>query len=295
LKLKISNIFNALSKTRNAVKSALNNVLGKQVNEDTLEELESQLILADMGIHTVNEILSLFHKKERHHFLPSLKEYLSSQLKDSNHKDVNESLPMVIFIVGVNGTGKTTSTAKLAHYYCERGFHPMLIGADTYRAGAIAQLRSWSNRLDIRFIANEQTKDPSAILYDGLYSAQKSQIDLVIVDTAGRLHTHSNLMEELKKMERVVKTKFSSFSLQTLITIDSTLGQNSLQQAMEFQRTILIDGAILTKLDGTAKGGIVFPLVQRTGIPVRFIGTGEDLDNFSVFNSEEYVSSLVDI
>ena len=292
--MKFTNLFNALSRTRKAMQSAINNVLGKQVKEETIDEFESQLITADLGVQTVDEIMSIFKKEKQEDFLLSLKTYLLSELNHSDDFLSKIDLPAVILVVGVNGTGKTTTSAKLAHYYKQSGYDPMLVAADTYRAAAIEQLKLWSNRLNIRFIANEKTKDPSAVLYDGLQSAQSSKTDIVIVDTAGRLHTHTDLMEELSKMERVVKTKFSSFTLRSLLTIDATIGQNSLQQAKEFQEHIQIDGAVLTKMDGTAKGGIVFPLYQQTGVSVHFMGIGEDLDNLCVFNSEEYVASLVD-
>jgi fused signal recognition particle receptor len=292
--MKFSKLFSALSKTRNSIKSALGNMLVKQVSKSTLEEVESQLITADLGVQTVDEIMSIFKNEKQENFLISLKNYLLSALKHSGDFLSTNELPAVILVVGVNGTGKTTTSAKLAHYYSKSGHNPMLVAADTYRAAAIEQLRLWSNRLNIRFIANEKTRDPSAVLFDGLVSAESSGSDIVIVDTAGRLHTHTDLMGELGKMERIVKTKFPSFILRSLLTVDATLGQNSLQQAKEFQQHIQIDGAVLTKMDGTARGGIVFPLCQQTGVPVHFMGIGEDLDNLISFNTEEYVASLIE-
>jgi len=292
--MKMTKMFSALSRTRSAVKSALNKVLSKEVKEDTIEELESQLITADLGVHTVEQIMVLFRKEKQDNFLLSLKNYLLSILSYSDDFFMNDDLPVVILVVGVNGTGKTTTSAKLAHYFTQAGYDPMLIAADTYRAAAIEQLKLWSNRLNIRLIANEQTKDPSAILFDGLVSAQAANTEIVIVDTAGRLHTHTDLMGELSKMERVIKTKFSSYTLRSLLTIDATIGQNSLQQAKEFQKHLNIDGAVLTKMDGTAKGGIVFPLYHQTKIPIYFMGIGEDLDSLCPFNSDDYVSSLID-
>ena len=292
--MKFSKLFNSLNRTRTAVKFALNNVLGKHVKDETIDELEAQLITADLGVHTVEEIMSLFRKEKQDNFLLSLKNYLLSVLNHTDDFLKNEDLPAVIIVVGVNGTGKTTTSAKLAHYYTQSGHNPMLIAADTYRAAAIEQLKLWSNRLNIRFIANKQTKDPSAILFDGLVSARAENTDIVIVDTAGRLHTHSHLLDELSKMKRVVKTKFPSLTLRCLLTIDATIGQNSLQQAKEFQKHIHIDGAVLTKMDGTAKGGIVFPVYHQTKIPVYFMGTGEDIDSLCLFNSDDYVSSLID-
>ena len=290
----MTKLFSALSRTRSTVKSALNKVLSKEVKEDTIEELEAQLITADMGVHTVEEIMDLFRRENQDSFLLSLKNYLLSVLSYSDDFIKNNDLPTVILVVGVNGTGKTTTSAKLAHYFIQAGYDPMLIAADTYRAAAIEQLKLWSNRLNLRLIANEKTKDPSAILFDGLVSAQASNTEIVIVDTAGRFHTHTDLMDELSKMERVINTKFSSYALRSLLTIDATIGQNSLQQAKEFQKYLHIDGAVLTKMDGTAKGGIVFPLYQQTKIPVFFMGVGEDIDSFCPFNSDDYISSLID-
>ena len=291
--MSFSKLFSALSKTRGAIRGALSRVLQKQVDESTLEELESQLIIADLGIQTVDEIISIFQKEKQENFVSSLKHHLCSVLNHGESFIEEKDLPTVILILGVNGTGKTTTSAKLAHYYTLNGLNPILIGADTYRAAAIDQLRQWSNRLNVRFIANEQTKDPSAILYDGLISAKTSKSDVVIVDTAGRLHTYTHLMDELGKMERIVKSKFPEFTLRSLLTIDAGLGQNSLQQAKKFQQYININGAVLTKMDGTAKGGIVFPLYKQTQIPVYFTGFGEELDNLSPFNIEEYVNSMV--
>ncbi|HJM46380.1 MAG: signal recognition particle-docking protein FtsY [Candidatus Marinimicrobia bacterium] len=292
--MKMTKLFGALSRTRSTVKSALNKVLSKGVKEDTIEELEAQLITADMGVHTVEEIMDLFRREKQDSFLLSLKNYLLSVLSYSDDFIKNNDLPTVILVVGVNGTGKTTTSAKLAHYFIQAGYDPMLIAADTYRAAAIEQLKLWSNRLNLRLIANEKTKDPSAILFDGLVSAQASNTEIVIVDTAGRFHTHTDLMDELSKMERVINTKFPSYTLRSLLTIDATIGQNSLQQAKEFQKYLHIDGAVLTKMDGTAKGGIVFPLYQQTKIPVFFMGVGEDIDSLCPFNSDDYISSLID-
>ena len=292
--MKMTKLFSALSRTRSTIKSALNKVLSKEVKEDTIEELEAQLITADMGVHTVEEIMALFRREKQDSFLVSLKNYLLSVLSYSDDFLKNNDLPIVILVVGVNGTGKTTTSAKLAHYFMQAGYDPMLIAADTYRAAAIEQLKLWANRLNLRLIANEQTKDPSAILFDGLVSAQATNTEIVIVDTAGRFHTHTDLMDELSKMERVINTKFSSYALRSLLTIDATIGQNSLQQAKEFQKYLHIDGAVLTKMDGTAKGGIVFPLYQQTKIPVFFMGVGEDIDSLCPFNSGDYISSLID-
>ncbi len=291
--MKFSGLFKALTKTRASVTQAINKVLGKQVNDETLEELESQLIIADLGFHTVNKIIDMFNRNNHRDIKTALKEYLISELKYDRRFVSSEDMPVVIFVVGVNGAGKTTTSAKLAHYFLQRGDHPLLVGADTYRAAAVEQLQLWSNRLKIKCISNEKTNDPSAVVYDGLKSAESSRSNVVIVDTAGRLHTNSDLLNELNKMERIVKTKFSYFKLRSLLIMDANIGQNSLQQAKEFQQAIQIDGAILTKMDGTAKGGIVFPLNQQFNVPVYFFGIGEDMDSLIPFNGSDYVSSLI--
>ena len=205
--------------------------------------------------------------------------------------DINGKI--VIMVVGVNGTGKTTTTAKLAHYYQNLGKKVILVGCDTYRAAALEQLDTWAKRLDIRMICNEKSQEPSAVLFDGMTAADTFSSDIVIVDTAGRLHTNKNLMEELAKMERVISNKFSHYKLTTFITIDANLGQNSFLQANRFNDYIKIDGVVLTKMDGTAKGGIIFSLYRELGIPVQFIGVGEDLRDLILFNRKEYVNSLL--
>jgi len=196
-------------------------------------------------------------------------------------------------VVGVNGTGKTTSAAKLANYYKSLGKKVLLVGADTYRAAAAEQLKIWANRVDVNIVCNEKSQQPSAVLFDGLTAAQSQGVDITIVDTAGRLHTYKNLMAELEKMYRVVESRFPEYEIHSLITLDASLGQNSLIQAREFANTVQVDGAVLTKMDGTAKGGIVFPLFKELNIPVKFIGVGEDLDDLIVFNRNEYVQGLL--
>ena len=198
-------------------------------------------------------------------------------------------------MVGVNGTGKTTSCAKLAKYYKSQGKKVLMIAADTYRAAAVDQLKVWSSRLNVEMIYNESSNQPSSVLFDGLTAAKSQKSDIIIVDTAGRLQTSKNLMSELEKMYGLAKKNFSSFNINSLITIDASLGQNSLIQAKDFNSIINLDGAILTKMDGTAKGGIVFPLYNESNISVKFIGTGEDLNDLYKFNRNEYIQSILGI
>ena len=288
----LDKFFNALEKTRTSIISTLKRLnTSSSVPEELIDDLESQLILADIGINTVDSIIGIIKNFSNEDFLRKVKKHLINELPKKYSLDLNNSTN-VIMMVGVNGTGKTTSAAKLAKLFKDNNKNVLLIAADTYRAAAIEQLKIWSERARVRLVYNEKTKDPSAVLFDGLHSAKASKYDVVIVDTAGRLHTYKNLMNELVKMQRVVKNKFSEFSLINIITIDSTLGQNSILQAKEFNNHIPLDSAILTKLDGTAKGGIIFPLYKMLGIPVQFIGVGEELGDILLFDPDKYLKGL---
>ncbi len=288
----LKTLFQALEKTRTSISEVFLQLKGKRISEDVLDDLELQLISADMGLNTAGEILGLIERYRGPDVIREVKTLLLNKLPAAS-VNITEKTPVIILIVGVNGTGKTTSTAKLASFYRRQGNSVMLVGTDTYRAGAVEQLRIWSERLRIRLVCNEKSKEPSAVLFDGLTAARSSGSDVVIIDTAGRLHTYKNLMAELEKMYRIIRQRFAAFALKTLITIDANLGQNSLIQARQFASHGDIDGAILTKMDGTAKGGIVFPLYEELGIPVLFIGTGERLEDLSPFYREEYIDSLL--
>ena len=288
----LSKLFNALEKTRFSLFGAFKNIKQGKISFDDLEKIEEQLLLADVGLDTVDSVVSILKKfsDDNHH--ARVREYLLSQLPEKFTLSHNDS-PVVIMMVGVNGTGKTTSAAKLAKLYCDHNKDVLLIAADTYRAAAIDQLRVWSNRAGVRLVSNEQTKEPSAVLFDGLMSAKSTGSDIIIVDTAGRLHTYDNLMRELEKMHRILNDRFSEFLVKNLITIDSLLGQNSIVQAKEFNNRVPLNGAILTKLDGTAKGGIIFPLYKGLGIPVQYIGFGEDISDFEFFDPNDYLDGLL--
>ena len=289
----VGKLFKALERTREKISDAFDSVRKQKVSIESLDELEEILILADIGFKNVENILDVVKKNKEDNFINSVENYLISILpKNQNDKDYN-STPNVIFMVGVNGTGKTTSSAKLAKYYKSQGKKVLMIAADTYRAAAIDQLKIWSSRLDVEIIYNESSNQPSAVLFDGLKAAKSQGSDIVIVDTAGRLHTSKNLMSELEKMYRLSQKNFSSFNINSLITLDASLGQNSLIQAKDFASKVELDGAILTKMDGTAKGGIIFPLYSELNIEVKFIGAGEDLDDLFRFNRDEYVKSFL--
>lgn len=289
----VGKLFKALKRTRETISDAFDSVRKQKVSIESLDELEEILILADIGFKNVENILDVVKKNKEDNFITSVENYLISILpKNQNDKDYN-SMPKVLFMVGVNGTGKTTSSAKLAKYYKSQGKKVLMIAADTYRAAAIDQLKIWSSRLDVEIIYNESSNQPSAVLFDGLTAAKSQGSDIVIVDTAGRLHTSKNLMSELEKMYRLSQKNFSSFNINSLITLDASLGQNSLIQAKDFASKVQLDGAILTKMDGTAKGGIIFPLYSESNIAVKFIGAGEDLDDLFRFNRDEYVQSFL--
>lgn len=286
-------IFQALRRTRATVADAFDTVVQRKVSVESLEDLEDTLISTDMGIDTVEAILGVVEKNRKEGFLSKVEDYLVSALPESKAIQQDKNSPIALLVVGVNGTGKTTSAAKLAHYYKSMGKKVLMVAADTYRAAAVEQLKTWANRLDVNIVCNTQSQQPSAILFDGLNAAKSQGTDIVIVDTAGRLHTYKNLMIELEKMYRVIESRFPEFKIHSLITLDASLGQNSLIQAREFSNTVQVDGAMLTKMDGTAKGGIVFPLFKELKIPVKFIGVGEDMDDLIVFNRNEYVQGLL--
>ncbi|MDP6033223.1 MAG: signal recognition particle-docking protein FtsY [Candidatus Marinimicrobia bacterium] len=286
-------IFQALRRTRATVADAFDTVVQRKVSVESLEDLEDTLISTDMGIDTVEAVLGVVEKNRKEEFLSKVEDYLVSALPESKAIQQDKNSPIALLVVGVNGTGKTTSAAKLAHYYKSMGKKVLLVAADTYRAAAVEQLKTWANRLDVNIVCNTQSQQPSAILFDGLNAAKSQGTDIVIVDTAGRLHTYKNLMIELEKMYRVIESRFPEFEIHSLITLDASLGQNSLIQAREFSNTVQVDGAMLTKMDGTAKGGIVFPLFKELKIPVKFIGVGEDMDDLIVFNRNEYVQGLL--
>jgi len=289
----IGKIFQALHRTRESVSNAFDKVIQRKVSPESLEELENTLISADMGVATVQAILKVVEKHRKDNLIHKVSDYLISILPQNNNGKILHTNPTALMVVGVNGTGKTTTAAKLAHYYKSLDKKVLLIGADTYRAAAAEQLKIWANRLDVKIIYNEQSQQPSGVLFDGLSAAQNQSVDMVIIDTAGRLHTYKNLMRELEKMYLMVESRFPNFKIHSLIMLDASLGQNSLIQAREFSDYVQMDGAILTKMDGTAKGGIIFPLYKELGIPVKFIGVGEDLDDLSVFNRHEYVQGLL--
>ena len=289
----MKNIFKALTQTREKVTKAFNILTQNKVASDSIDELEQLLLSADMGYETVESILNLVKNNKDEDFIINVQEHLIRILPkvDKDLTVFNE--PSIIIVIGVNGTGKTTTVAKLAKFYKGQNNEVLMIAADTYRAAAIDQLKLWSKRLDVKIVYNDKSQQPSSVLFDGLNAAKSNQIESVIVDTAGRLHTYKNLMQELEKMYYLAKNKFPEYKVSTLMTLDASFGQNSLIQVEEFLKFIDIDSVILTKMDGTAKGGIVFPLYKNLNVPVSFLGLGEDVDDLIIFDSSEYVKSLI--
>ena len=300
----VKNYDEGLQKTRKEFVSKLSNlsVKYKNISEDYFEELENILIMADIGVNTVMSFVDRLKdrvKKEKITDSSILKEiivdelfimYVGNNIIDSKIH-FSESGPTVILFVGVNGVGKTTTIGKIASMYNKLGKKVMLVAGDTFRAGAIEQLQEWGDRTNTTVISS-MSKDPSSVIYDGLTKAVDEEYDLVLVDTAGRLQNKSNLMDELSKINRVIKKIIPEGPNETLLVIDGTTGQNGISQAKSFKEITDITGIVLTKLDGTAKGGIVLAIKEEVNIPVKFVGLGEREDQIEAFDIEKYIYGL---
>jgi len=273
----------------------------KEIDPEMLDELEAIMIGADVGVTTTNEILDSIRDQVSRKTLQDaadLRDAIKAEVRkiltanDAPPKLTNDNEPFVILLVGVNGVGKTTTIGKLANRYKKDGKSVMLCAADTFRAAAIEQLEVWSNRSNTPLIKQKAGSDPSAVLYDALQSAKAKKIDVVIVDTAGRLHTKHNLMNELEKMTRIARREIPTAPHEVLLVLDATTGQNGLTQAKEFTKSAGVTGLVLTKLDGTAKGGVVTAIARELKIPIRFVGVGEQMDDLVEFSAEDFVESL---
>ncbi|MCI8575697.1 MAG: signal recognition particle-docking protein FtsY [Bacilli bacterium] len=293
-----------LEKTRNEFISKLS-LLGHKytkVTESYYEELEDLLIMADIGVNTVFKFMDVLRKRVKEENITDI-DYLQEVIVDelfiiyvsgerlSDKINFQEEGPTVVLMVGVNGVGKTTTIAKLAHKYIKMGKKVMLIAADTFRAGAVPQLEEWATKTGALFFGKENT-DPSSVIFDGLKKAEEESADLVFIDTAGRLQNKVNLMKELEKMNKVIGSIIPNAPHETLLVIDATTGQNGIMQAKSFQEITNITGIVLTKLDGTAKGGIVLAIKEEVNIPVKFIGLGETMDDLETFDIENYIYGL---
>ena len=293
-----------LEKTKNAVlhrTDALFRSLSGEINEDFYEELEEILILADFGAETAMEIIEMLRDAVREERIMSgdeaksaLRRILVSFLQKENLELNLNTKPASVLVIGVNGVGKTTSIAKIAHYLKSNGKTVLLAAGDTFRAAAGEQLGIWAERIGVDMISQGEGADPAAVVFDAAAAAKKRGADVLIVDTAGRLHNKKNLMDELHKISRVLDKELPDCDREVLLVLDATTGQNAVSQAKEFSRSAGITGLVLTKLDGTAKGGIVFSLKKELGIPVKFIGVGEAVDDLQPFSPEDFVNALFD-
>jgi fused signal recognition particle receptor len=289
-----------LAKTRTGLIEKVESLFtGRKIDEETLEELEEILISADVGMKAAEEIMASIKEKMNKgevRDVVSLKELLKKEMVSIlDHQRplvIQGDRPFVILAVGVNGVGKTTTIGKLASRFYSQGFSVLLAAGDTFRAAGIEQLEIWANRAKAQFVKHQSGSDPAAVAYDAIMAANHRCTDVVIIDTAGRLHTKSPLMEELKKVKRVIEKAMPGAPQEILLVVDATTGQNALRQAEMFNKAIGITGIALTKLDGTAKGGIIFAIKKDFGIPVRLIGIGEGLDDLRDFNPEEFVEAL---
>lgn len=286
-----------LTKTREAVFGSLFSN-AERIDDDFFDELEEGLILADVGMETTAELLEALRsacKQEHITERPAAKEKLIALVADhmrASQPFAADKGPSVLLIVGVNGVGKTTSIGKLAYVYKESGRSPMLAAADTFRAAAAEQLGEWAARADVPMVRHQEGSDPAAVVFDSIASYKAKGCDLLIVDTAGRLHNKQHLMDELSKIGRVIARELPDVPCEVLLVLDATTGQNAVAQAKAFKDSVPLSGVVLTKLDGTAKGGVVVAIASELGVPVRFVGVGEKQDDLQRFDPDEFAAAL---
>jgi len=290
-----------LTKTRKSINESFDNLFKgfSSIDEDFYDELEETLIMADLGLDTteriidnLKELVKKNHIKETEDCRELVIQIIKEQmLVDDSAYDFEEQ-KTVMLIIGVNGVGKTTSIGKLAAQYKNRGKRVMMCAADTFRAAAIDQLKTWANRAGVEIISQQEGSDPAAVTFDAVKAAAARDVDILLVDTAGRLHNKKNLMDELAKMKRIIEKEYSDAHLETLIVLDGSTGQNALEQARQFSTVTQIDGIILTKLDGTAKGGIAIAIQSELNVPVKYIGVGEQINDLQRFDPQSYVNAL---
>ena len=290
-----------LTKTRDSIASVFDDIFSgfSSIDDDFYEELEEVLVMADIGIHTTEKIIEDLKVKVKENHLKEpaqCREYLIRSIKDQMAVDEDayafENKKTVMLVIGVNGVGKTTSVGKLAGQYKNSGKKVLLAAAYTFRAGAIEQLTEWSRRAGVDIIAGQEGSDPASVVFDALAAAKARNVDMLICDTAGRLHNKKNLMEELKKINRIIDREYPEAYRETMIVLDGTTGQNALVQAKQFKEAADITGIILTKLDGTAKGGIAIAIQAELGVPVKYIGIGEKIEDLQKFDSDSFVDAL---
>ena len=291
-----------LTKTRETITEKIEKlVIGyADIDDDLLDELEEILIMADVGVNTTDNLMEAVRrgiKKKEINSPEDLKPFLAKKIselltKDSDTTKIAQEGPTVILVIGVNGVGKTTTIGKLSNYYREQGKTVMLAAADTFRAAAIDQLEIWGERTNAKVIRHEENSDPAAVAFDAVKAAVARNVDILLIDTAGRLQTKSNLMEELKKINRVIQREIPDAPHETLLVLDATTGQNAISQAKLFTEAAPISGVVLTKLDGTAKGGVVIGIKAELSMPVKWIGVGEGVDDLRPFVAEDFAKAL---
>lgn len=293
------NLFNGLKKTKETLSKKLSMIFGRgELTDDFFDDLEAILIGSDMGVQTTEEIIDdvrakckKSHIKTQNEFTEILKQSILDILESGVKAE--EEYPMAVLVIGVNGVGKTTSIGKMANYYKQQKKEVMLVAGDTFRAAATNQLVEWANRAKVKIVKQNEGADSASVVFDGLISAKAKNMDVVLIDTAGRLHVKENLMEELKKIDRVVDKTWAEVNYKKYIVLDATTGQNAISQVKYFNEAVGIDGIILTKLDGTAKGGVVIPIINELHVPVVFIGVGEGIDDLRPFDAKEFVDAII--
>ena len=291
-----------LSKTKNSFEEKMNNVFSsfRKVDEDLLEELEEILIMSDVGVETSTKIIGNLRnriKREKIEDSEAVKQALREEIKQIFDELDNslhlETTPSVILVVGVNGVGKTTSIGKIANRLKKDGKKVVIAAADTFRAAAVEQLEIWANRAGSDIVKREEGVDPASVVFDVIKVAKEKNADVLICDTAGRLHNKKYLMDELIKIKKVIDKELPNASKEILMVLDATTGQNAISQVKAFKETVDITGLVLTKLDGTAKGGVVIGIANENKMPVKFIGIGEQIDDMEIFNSDDFVKALI--
>lgn len=296
-----SRLVSGLTKTRNSINASFDNLFKgfSSIDDDFYDELEETLIMADLGLDTTERIIEDLKglvKKNHIKEVEACRELVINIIKEQMLVEDSaydfENKKTVMLVIGVNGVGKTTSIGKLAAQYKNRGKRVMMCAADTFRAAAIDQLKTWANRAGVEIIAQDEGSDPGAVTFDAVKAAAARDVDILLVDTAGRLHNKKNLMDELAKMKRIIEKEYGEAHLETLIVLDGSTGQNALEQARQFSTVTQIDGIILTKLDGTAKGGIAIAIQSELNVPVKYIGVGEHIEDLQKFDPESYVNAL---
>ncbi len=299
-----SKLKSGLSKTRDSFVSGIDSIFSgfSEIDEDFYEELEEQLIMADIGMDTSMKIIEELQEKVKEQKIKEaaacrtlLMDTIKEQMKVHEDAYEFEKKKSVVLFIGVNGVGKTTSVGKLAGQMKKDGKKVLMAAADTFRAGAIDQLKEWSSRAGVDIIAGQEGADPAAIVYDAVAAAKARNTDVLLCDTAGRLHNKKNLMAELHKIYKIIENEYSGAHLETFIVVDGTTGQNALVQAKQFSGVADITGVVLTKLDGTAKGGIAIAIQSELNIPVKYIGIGEKIDDLQRFDADEFVDALFDV